>query len=642
MTPKEEREAVITELLHRAELIRGSVDIYTGNDRLLNYRRVVAANRFLKSINRIDPAAFNQARCDPPLTDDERAEHEKRAQHDADVIGGKRRISAAHATGEHEKVERALSAIAEVYNEPDPRVFVRAGKLSRIIYNEDRVPSIQQLDQGALSAVMAQCIEWYGTREVLDKTTIPPTPIKEDFVTTCPRLVTDRLAGLGEWPGLPPLVGIAENPYLNDDGAVISTPGYNPEKRLYLSENCAAVTVPEVPTPEQVKAAKDLLFDLISEFKFESEADRENYIATLITVVLKPNIKGITPLYVVDKPVMGAGASLLGEILATISTGRPAAMTQAPEKKSDGEMNKLIIGLLREGRTLTIFDNVEGDIYSPALAALLTSEVYKGRILGKNQTEEYRNNMVLVVNGNNVQITNDLARRCVWSRLVTDTARPYEKTDWKIPNIRQHVTDNQGLYLSAVLTIGRAWYLAGKPGCKPGLQVMGGFEAWRDMLGGIMNFIGCDHFLENTALHLEICEEQHDDKAEFLKGLYDHFGRGYGKDDGWINSKEFTVKEIKELLDKFGEHPLMKVLPDELLEILNHTPEKFSQATGHLFRGILGRVYPSGYKIERVSVTTKRATYRIFFKDPVPAKKEESDKPGQGTGTVGVLHEKSC
>lgn len=584
--------------------------------------------------------ADNRVKCNPPLSESEiRAIVTSVSKYPAgdpprqtpvptsDIT--KKRIHAGPSSGEWAKIEQSLDAIVSVYNKPVPRMFVRGGKLCRVIYDENGTPSIDKLEEKSLSGILTKCVDWYLVNNIEVEKKVNGEVVKEkkqiEVLTVTPSQVIGRLYALGEWEGIPALQGVVESPYIVENGSIITTPGYNEITRLYLAQhqNFKGINVPVSPSKEQIVSAKKLLFDLFSEFAFESEADRENHIACLITAAIRPTIKGLTPLMVYDKPVMGSGASLLGEIITGITTGRPASMVQAPDKNTEGEWNKLIIGLLREGRSINIFDNVEGDIYSAALAALLTASLYRGRVLGKNATEEYPNNSLWICNGNNIQITHDLPRRCVWIRLATDTARPYERTNWKIQNIREYVIEHQSEYLSAILTIVRGWYLAGKPAPDTNLQVMGSFEMWRNTLGGIMKFIGCVHFLENTSSNLDIAEEAHEEIEGFLEELFLAFpSKEQTVKDGWTSSRSFAIKEITPVDDPVNyvqgnSSVRTDKMPGYLQEIQREHPKKLPHSIGNQFKKLIGRVFPIGYKLERVKNDGKVTTYRISFKKPV-------------------------
>jgi hypothetical protein len=593
-------------------------------------------------------ATENKTRCHPPLPDSElmaivnsagkypQGEPPKRPAPEGDIT--RDRIYAGASSGEFTKVQQSLDALIHVYNNPSPRIFVRSGKLCRIVYSENFVPSIQPLDENSLSVILTQCIDWFNYQEIVNEkigkdgkvelgNDGKPIKIKTriEALTTTPQLLVSRLYALGQWEGIPALGGIVESPYITNEGVIITAPGYNPKTRLYLaqSQNFKGINVPDSPTREQVMAAKKRLFELFSEFTFEDEASRENHISCIITTVIRPIIEGAVPLYVYDKPVMGAGASLLAELINGINTGRPASLMQAPEKNTQGEWNKLIIGLLREGRSLNIFDNVEGDMYSSALASALTGIVYSGRVLGKNRMEEYPNKSVWIANGNNIQITHDLPRRCVWCRLATNTSRPYERTDWKIKNIREYTIEHQCDYLSDVLTIVRGWFVAHKPGLDKDVPVMGSYEKWQEIVGGIMKFMECKNFLGNTSTNLDIAEEAHEDVEVFLEEVFYAFTEKDTKvTDAVQKTRFFQVKDIEPIDDNInylkGRGGVRtEKMPSDMRELQREHPLKVPQAMGDLFKKHIGRVFPMGYKVLRGKKSNNTATYRIEFSRPV-------------------------
>src|ERR1019366_2112237 len=63
------------------------------------------------------------------------------------------------------------------------------------------------------------------------------------------------------------LTGIIEGPTILADGALLATEGYHPGSRLMLDLGDLKVPpIPDVPTPEQAKAALNVIKDLIAEF----------------------------------------------------------------------------------------------------------------------------------------------------------------------------------------------------------------------------------------------------------------------------------------------------------------------------------------------------------------------------------------
>jgi len=489
--------------------------------------------------------------------------------------------------------DRTLDAL---YIANDPSfIFVRTNGMVRVRKDENNIPCIDTLSKYAMRGIIDRCAEFTKiTNNTREAVIAPPMDIVEDVMS------------LPSWD-LPPLKGIIETPYITADGNIVSTAGYNSKSKLFFApqENYTGVTVPDNPTKDDVLNAKKLLFDLFSDFQFEDEASKENNIACLITATIRPIIEGVVPLAIYDKPVMGCGASLLADIIARITTGRTAAMTTTPQRNNPEEWEKVIVSIVREGRSFVVLDNIEGDFYNPHLASVLTTLTYKGRILSKNEMPEYPNIATWIANGNNLKVTGDLPRRCYWIRMSTDTARPFSRKDFKISDIRKHVIDNRSRYLSAILTIAKAWFNAGKPGAIASVPVMGGFEAWRSMIGGIMGYMDCKNFLINTEEKLDECEVQYADEEKLLETLFAQFPSTDKTSVG------FTTSEIGDKLklesnaaNKEYQNPIItEALPGNIKVILNEKPGSVNKAIGTLFGKINGRVFQNGYRLKKGKVS---------------------------------------
>ena len=91
-----------------------------------------------------------------------------------------------------------------------------------------------------------------------------------------------------------------------------------------------------------------------------------------------------------------------------------------------------------------------------------------------------------------------------------------------------------------MLTIARAWFLAGKP---EGVQEpLGGFESWAITVGGILANAGINGFLQNLdSLYQESDPAQLQWEA-FLLALSESFA-----------GRAFTIKELVELLPSNSE-----------------------------------------------------------------------------------------
>jgi len=406
----------------------------------------------------------------------------------------------------------------------------------------------------------------------------PPIDVCENILAT---------TGLHE--RLPPLLGITESPYITEDGYVVTDPGYNEKTALYFipSLDYVHIEVPENPTKEQILASVKHIDDLFVDFKFEDDASKDNLFAAVLTCVLRPAINGCVPMFLVDKPQMGTGGSLLCEILSRISTGKALEPSDAPKANDSEEWEKRIVSFLASGSPVVCFDNIETNFQSSSLASVLTSRSKKCRLLGSTNDSVFVNNVNWMGNGININIGGDLPRRVYLTRIVTDYARPQMRSDFKIPNIKEHVSKNRYEYIKDILTIAKAYHKSNKPsptwidgntGKTKEIPNMGSFEEWRSYIGGMMVMIDKINFLGNSEDILADSEALNVEGEMLLKMINDTIGED-----------EFTASDIVKRQDgRFNEF-----IPPYILENEKTAPKKL----GKFFSHIKGRVFSSGYKI---------------------------------------------
>jgi hypothetical protein len=99
-----------------------------------------------------------------------------------------------------------------------------------------------------------------------------------------------------------------------------------------------------------------------------------------------------------------------------------------------------------------------------------------------------------VATGNNVSISDEMARRLVPIRLDAQVERPEERRDWRHPHLVAWTKEHHSLLVSACISIVQAWLDAGMP---KGTETMGRFESWAEIMGGILSVSGIRGFLSN-------------------------------------------------------------------------------------------------------------------------------------------------
>lgn len=105
------------------------------------------------------------------------------------------------------------------------------------------------------------------------------------------------------------------------------------------------------------------------------------------------------------------------------------------------------------------FDNLTGDLVAhKSLCTALTSKFMSGRILGVSKTATVGTRALFLSSGNNVGPVQDMTRRCLTIRLSPQCEVP-AALSFTRPDLVRDVLRERGRYVSAALTIIRAWRL---------------------------------------------------------------------------------------------------------------------------------------------------------------------------------------
>ncbi len=231
-------------------------------------------------------------------------------------------------------------------------------------------PKPQFLTEDRMRFVLARLIDW--RRQGKDKTVSanPPPAVIKDILAT-------------PHTNLPVLGGIVGTPVFGPDATILQRPGYHKAARLIYvpQEGFVLPAIAVNPTPEDIRAARDLLLDeLLGDFPFTTEAERAHALALLLLPFLRPLIPGATPVHLIEKPTPGTGATLMVEAISEIATGaRASVLTEAHD---EDEWRKRLTSALREMPTFLFVDNLKARLDSAALAAAVTAPSWEDRIWG--------------------------------------------------------------------------------------------------------------------------------------------------------------------------------------------------------------------------------------------------------------------
>jgi hypothetical protein len=389
-------------------------------------------------------------------------------------------------------VESALTARKDLFVRGNLLVQVvprERPRKSERVSSEEGTPTVRTLPPQALRDMVSTVAKW---EKFNDKTggweqcSVPPDPCM-------------GLHHRGIWPKLRPLLGMVGTPILRADGTLAKDPGYD-EATGYLlnTAGCCDITM---ATHADAVAAKGRLLHLVSDFPFQSDADRSAWLGMLMTLTTRAAFSGPVPMWTVTANVPGAGKSRLADLAAIIFTGFEASRSSLPDNEE--EMGKSLTAIALEGPPLLLFDNISpGQVIGGGkLDAWLTGSRWKHRLLGTMANVDVAISTLLVATGNNLQIRGDTNRRVLPVRLESSEEKPEDRTGFAIPDLLTHTREHRLDYACDLATIALAWASAGRP-LPSGHHTWGSYEGWSKVVPPILQWIGLPNPLE-TRTELE-------------------------------------------------------------------------------------------------------------------------------------------
>jgi hypothetical protein len=425
-------------------------------------------------------------------------------------------------TSENEKVIAEIIASAEGSKprllvepaSPDRTVAALRGRLAAQDNLFDRGVPVRLAHDQTEGGTLAQAL----TPDILVLTThgiCRPYEIKqrrdgtfyEKDVRLPRQFATMYLEWRGEWK-LRPLNGIATAPLLHKDGTIGSAQGYDPQTGMWC-EKIPDLTglVPDRPTQQEAKAALKLIRETFKTFCFaDAETtgddavgvpvvdqgkppgrDESAFLVALLSAVCRPSLGHAPGILLRAAPLSGAGAGkgLLARCICNIAFGRePHAVTAG---MTGEELEKRIGAELIEGGPTLFLDNLNSTAFkSDLLASAITERPAKVRLLGRSQMVPLNASALVILTGNGLTVSEDLARRFIEIELDPRTENPEARPFTN--DIRAEIKVRRRELLAALLTIWK-WGRT-TSGMEAGLP-LGNFEQWGKWVRDPLVALGC-------------------------------------------------------------------------------------------------------------------------------------------------------
>jgi hypothetical protein len=380
-----------------------------------------------------------------------------------------------------EDARRALAGIRGA-----GRLYLRDGRIVQVVVSEHG-PAIREVGGDEVQSLLVGGCDWLDLRRPKKHEITAGEEFLEEPAKALPGYVVAAVRGhRGAW--LPGLSRVATAPFFardaGGDARLVHGDGYDAQSEGF---SAGSFWVRRMGPGEGLA----LVDELIADFPFESPGDRAHALAFALSPIVRDLVRGPVPMTVFEAPSPGTGKSLLMQVLATAATGR--AVEPTPMSSQEDERRKAMGSMLQEGRPVVLLDNVRGHLHDPALEGVLTAyPTWSDRRMGGQDRLRVPALAVWGLSGNNLTMNADLARRTVSVRLNARTAQPELRRGFRHADLLGWVAERREDLTSALVAMVEAWMQAGQP---QGGQVLGSYESWSRVVGGILQTAGVEGFL---------------------------------------------------------------------------------------------------------------------------------------------------
>lgn len=315
---------------------------------------------------------------------------------------------------------------------------------------------------------------------------------------------------------LPRITGISNCPLIYENGQgqlQVANQGYDETSKWYVFKGG---TSPEVELTEAVKA----LTNLLSDYDFQSEADKSRAIASFLSPALKFGgfIKSRIPADVAEADQSQSGKTYRQKLVAAIYNDSVSVV--AKREGGVGSVDESFSEALVKGRPFIQFDNFRGKVASTFLESFMTAEgSFPCRIPHKGSIDVRPEDFIIFMSSNGVETTRDFANRSSIIR-IRKRASGFKYEKFPEGDLLNHVKFNQPYFLGAVFSVIRAWQAAGK---KRTEETRHDFREWSGVLDWIVQ--NCFKLPPIMDGHREAQERVSNPDLVFLRAVAVAYGR---------------------------------------------------------------------------------------------------------------------
>lgn len=368
--------------------------------------------------------------------------------------------------------------------------------------------------------------------------------------------------------GLKPLKAVITAPTITTDNHIVYKRGYDAKTQLYLASK-EELTPPFNPSLAEVKSAHKLILDIVDTFKLKEDLDRSVLYSAFLTAVIRPAVDK-SPIYALDAPTKGSGKTYAAECIGTLALGYEPPISPVT-RGDDAEIKKTLLPKLMQGEKVIIFDNILGSFNSAALAMFVTSPIYSDRVLGASQTLSLPNKSMVLLTGNNLDLTGDMPRRCITARIDTGEENPlnaqHDLTALGGLKPDEFIRQNRQRVAMACVTIVR-YFLNNTTSPRLTRDKVGSFEQWETLTRQPLIYLsqtGIDPKMQDIKQIIDknmAQDKDNEELSQFIEYL-----------EATFNSSPFTAKDVMNAAFDFSNDPASGLAGDLAEFILYLTPK---------------------------------------------------------------------
>lgn len=290
--------------------------------------------------------------------------------------------------------------------------------------------------------------------------------------TTVLQALADRPPGLSTLPILDAVLTFPKILAGPDGQPIISAAGYDAATKIVGAFDPASFEeIRPASTPQEARVLADSVLEPFAEFPWHAQADRTAFLALLLTLVMRPAVRGPVPMWAFRANAPGVGKTLLAQAAHALVMGDELALHPPTEGE---EWRKILLATARSGASMLVVDNATGIFGDAEISQAITAGKLSGRILGASQLLSLPWRCLMVVTGNQLTFRRDLARRLMLCDLRCDMERP-EARSFELDDLLGHLSANRPRLLGSLLALAVGF---ARSRVEIDLEPYGGFEGW--------------------------------------------------------------------------------------------------------------------------------------------------------------------